>query len=69
MSTATYRNQCIYHTLDGLRDGLSQFSQPSRVALIYAIEEQAPIRVYDPQHLLHGHEPILRGFACMQKWR
>ena len=60
MSTASYRNQCIYHTLDGLRDGLSQFSRPSRVALIYAVEEQAPIRVYDPQHLLRGHEPILR---------
>lgn len=60
MSTVSYRNHCIYHTLDGLRDGLSQFSQPSRAAIIYAIGGDDPIRIYDPQNLLQGHEPILK---------
>jgi hypothetical protein len=60
MLDESYRNLCIFHTLDGLRDGLSHYSHPSRAALIYAIEAQDPIRVYDPQNLLHGHEPILK---------
>jgi cholesterol oxidase len=32
--------QCISDTLDGLRDGLSHFSSPSRAALIYAVHEE-----------------------------
>jgi hypothetical protein len=60
MSEDSYPNMCIFNTLDGLRDGLSHFSQPSRVALIYAVGPDDPIRVYDPQNLLHGHEPILK---------
>jgi hypothetical protein len=50
---------CIYHILDGLRDGLSHFSQFSRVALLYAVSPDAPLRIYDPQNLLEGHEPRL----------
>jgi len=70
MSKDSYRNQCIYHTLDGLRDGLSQFSQPSRVALIYAAGSQDPIRVYDPQHLLRGHESILKEtYLDTDRWQ
>ena len=60
MSEDSYPNMCIFHTLDGLRDGLSHFSEPSRVALIYAVRSGDPIRVYDPQKLLQGHEPILK---------
>ncbi len=60
MSEDSYPNMCIFNTLDGLRDGLSHFSQPSRVALIFAVGPDDPIRVYDPQNLLHGHEPILK---------
>jgi hypothetical protein len=60
MSDESYPNMCIFHTLDGLREGLSHFSEPSRVALIYAVRPDDPIRVYDPQNLLKGHEPILK---------
>ena len=61
---------CIFHTLDGLREGLSHFSEPSRVALIYAVRADDPIRVYDPQHLLKGHEPILRElYLDSDEWR
>jgi hypothetical protein len=54
------QNLCIFHALDGLREGLSQFSGPSRAALIYAVTPQDPIRIYDPQGLLRGHEPKLK---------
>lgn len=50
--------RCIHDTLEGLRDGLSHFSQPSRAALIYSVSSEGPLRVHDPQFLLNGHEPI-----------
>jgi hypothetical protein len=62
MSDSAYENICIFHILDGLRDGLSHFSGPSRVALIYAIAPGAPLRIYDPQDLLEGHELRLREY-------
>lgn len=52
--------RCIHDTLEGLQDGLSHFSQPSRVALIYAVSSEGPVRVQDPQFLLNGHEPIIK---------
>jgi hypothetical protein len=61
---------CIYDTLEGLRGGLSQFSAPSRVAVIYAHSETGPLRIYDPQHLLNEHEPIIRELYLDQEiWR
>ena len=70
MSDESYPNLCIFHTLDGLREGLSHFSEPSRVALIYAVRVDDPIRVYDPQNLLRGHEPILREiYLDSNEWR
>ncbi|THB65697.1 MAG: DNA-binding protein [Desulfovibrio sp.] len=54
--------QCIYHILDGLRMGLSSFSGTSRVSVIYAMEPEDPLHVYDPQGLLRDHEPPLREF-------
>ncbi len=50
--------KCIEDTIDGLQDGLSHFSGSSRVAVIYAITPDDPMRIYDPQNLLRGHEPI-----------
>ncbi|MGE0087339.1 MAG: hypothetical protein AB7S75_23275 [Desulfococcaceae bacterium] len=62
--------QCIYYIYDGLRGGLSHFSQPSRVALIYTTEPDSPIRIYDPQFLLRGHEPRLRElYLDSDQWR
>jgi hypothetical protein len=49
--------QCVMDTLDGLCDGLSHFSGPSRVAVIYALAPDDPMVICDPQHLLQGHEP------------
>lgn len=61
---------CIHHILDGLRDGLSHFSLPSRVALLYAVHRDDPLRVYDPQNLLEGHEPKLKElYLDNDNWR
>jgi len=60
MPSYFYENRCIFEVLDGLREGLSHFSQPSRVALIYAVRRNDPLRIWDPQNLLHGHEPKLQ---------
>ncbi len=49
----------IFHIHDGLCDGLSHFSGPSRAALIYAEKPSDPPRIYDPQCLLDGWGPIL----------
>ncbi len=51
--------KCIDHIHDGLCNGLSRFSGPSRAALVYARDKDSPVRVYDPQELLRGHEPRL----------
>ncbi len=70
MSEDSYPNMCVFHTLDGLREGLSHYSEPSRVALIYAPRVDDPIRVYDPQKLLQGHEPKLKElYLGSDNWR
>ena len=66
----SYRNLCIFHVLDGLRIGLSHYSQTSRAAVLYAVNEHDPVRVYDPQNLLRDHEPVLRKtFLESDEWR
>jgi len=70
MSKTSFENICIFHILDGLRDGLSHYSQTSRAALIYAERPDSPLRICDPQDLLSGHEPKLRDFYLYSsKWR
>ncbi|MBF0468418.1 MAG: DNA integrity scanning protein DisA nucleotide-binding domain protein [Desulfamplus sp.] len=55
-----YFNLLIQNIYNGLVEGLSNFSQHSRVALIYAQNSSDPLRIYDPQKLLKGHEPRLK---------
>ena len=69
MAEASYKHQCIFHDAEGLRSGLSSFSHPSRVALIYAFSREDPLRVYDPQDLLRDHEPKIKEiFVDFQDW-
>jgi len=56
MTDSTFICNCLADLSDGLRDGLSHFSGPSRAAVIYAIKPQEPVFIYDPQNLLQGHE-------------
>jgi len=70
MSETSFENICIFHILDGLREGLSHFSQLSRAAVVYAETPDSPPRICDPQGLLEGHEPKLRDYYLYSsKWR
>lgn len=61
--------KCIDQIHDGLCNGLSRFSGPSRAALIYALNRNSPLRIYDPCDLLRGHEPRLEEiFLKHAKW-
>jgi Probable sensor domain DACND/Probable sensor domain DACNH/DisA bacterial checkpoint controller nucleotide-binding len=61
---------CIGDTLDGLRDGLSHFSGPSRAAVVFAAGPESRMFIFDPQHLLKGHEPRLKElYVDNQSWR
>lgn len=62
------RQLSLYYALEGLKEGLSQFTHPSRVALIYALSpEEDSLRVYDPYDLLRGHEPVLEELFLKEK--
>ncbi|SMC23715.1 DisA checkpoint controller nucleotide-binding [Desulfacinum hydrothermale DSM 13146] len=70
MPTTSAKNLFIFNVLDGLRDGLSQFSGPSRAALLYAESAHDPIRICDPENLLRGHEPMLQAlYLDSDQWR
>ncbi len=61
---------CAFHIYEALCDGLSHFSGPSRAALLYSSNPDDPMRVYDPQNLLEGHEPKLKElFMDSTAWR
>jgi hypothetical protein len=70
MSSQSMQQMCIFHALDGLRDGLCHYSGPSRAALLFAVEPADPIQIYDPQNLLRGHEPKFKElYLDSNGWR
>lgn len=70
MRNNSFEDICLFHILDGLRDGLGHFSRPTRVALIYAVKHDGPLHIYDPMDLLRGHETKLQDFYLYrQDWR
>jgi hypothetical protein len=70
MSLKKYRLLCLHNILDGLKRGLTKFSGPSRIALVYAIDPDEPLRILDPQDLLFGHQPAIKKyFASTDEWR
>jgi hypothetical protein len=60
MSQAFYQKLCISNILKGVEEGLSKYSNYSRVALVFAALENDPVLVVDPQNILKGHESKLR---------
>lgn len=60
MNQSSYHKLCIANILNGVVEGLSKFSRPSKVALIYAPAPSDPLQVFDPQNVLKGHEPKLK---------
>jgi hypothetical protein len=70
MKYNSIKNLYMFNVLDGLREGLSHYSGPSRAALIYAERENSPVRIYDPQNLLEGHEPKFKElYIDSELWR
>ncbi len=56
----SFASQVVSEILSGLRDGLTKFSGPSRVAVIYRLGIADDFYVCDPENLLRGHETIIR---------
>lgn len=70
MILSTAKQISARNVLEGLRQGLSRFSGPSRAALIMAETPDAPLVVHDPRRLLRGHEPKLaKVFLESSGWR
>lgn len=70
MDDDTFTHRCITETAEGLREGLTLFSGPSRTAVIYSIKPGDPIYIYDPQNLLAGHEPKFKElYIDTDEWR
>ena len=56
-----FTNQVVSEILIGLRDGLTRFSGPSRVAVIYRLSADDDYYVCDPAGLRRGHETKIRA--------
>ncbi len=60
-------DRCISDILHGLQEGLSEFSGPSRAAVIYCLNPQSGLFICDPQSLLRNYDPILRKIFLEEK--
>ncbi|MCD4719649.1 MAG: DNA-binding protein, partial [Desulfobacula sp.] len=71
MNQSFYQKLCITNILNGVAEGLSKFSHPSKVALIFAAGEGDPVSVFDPQNILRWHESKLKEifYDNQDKWR
>jgi hypothetical protein len=71
MNRALYQKLCVANIMNGVTEGLSKFSHPSRVALIFAADPDDPVKVLDPQDLLRGHGVKVHTmfFSEENRWR
>jgi hypothetical protein len=70
MDSFIFTHMCVKQTAEGLREGLTHFSGPSRTAVIYSIKPKDPIYIYDPQDLLAGHAPKFKElYIDSDAWR
>ncbi|MCP3900421.1 MAG: DNA-binding protein [Desulfobacteraceae bacterium] len=60
MANIIYQNLCIANIFNGLVEGLSKFSNHSKLALIYAPAPNDSLCIYDPQNILKEHGSILK---------
>lgn len=60
--SSPFIKKCLNETLRGLREGLTKFSGPSSAAAIFILKGDPTLFIYDPDKLLHGHEPKLKKF-------
>jgi hypothetical protein len=71
MNDASYKKLCIANILNGVTEGLSKYSKPTRVALIFAASSDDSVSILDPKGLLRGHESKLEDifFTNGDQWR
>jgi hypothetical protein len=71
MNQTFYQKLCITNIVKGVEEGLSKYSNYSRVALIYAACKDDPVIVFDPQNILRGHESKLKEmfYDNHDKWQ
>ena len=60
MNQSFYHKLCITNILKGIEEGLSKYSNSSKVAFIFAARENDPVSVFDPQNILRGHESKIK---------
>ena len=66
----SFLRRCVSDILNGLAEGFSRFSGPSRAACLVAPTPDSPLVVCDPQGLLQGHQPIFKQlFLQDESWR
>ncbi|PID71996.1 MAG: DNA-binding protein [Desulfobulbus propionicus] len=66
----SFVRRCVSDILNGMSDGLTHFSGPSRTAVIFALRADDPLLICDPQNLLKGHEPIFKAlYIDNEQWR
>lgn len=66
----SFLRRCVSDILNGLSDGLTHFSGPSRAAVIFALKPEDPLLLCDPQQLLRGHELAFKAlFIDNEEWR
>lgn len=71
MNQSFYHKLCITNILKGIEEGLSKYSNFSKVAFIFAARENDPVSVFDPQNILRGHESKIKEvfYDNYKKWR
>lgn len=71
MNLDSFKKLCIANILNGVSDGLRKYSNPSRVALLFAPGPDDPVQIFDPQDLLFGHETVLEEIFVVheERWR
>ncbi|MCK5096806.1 MAG: DNA integrity scanning protein DisA nucleotide-binding domain protein [Desulfobacteraceae bacterium] len=60
MTKTIFQNLCISNIFNGLVEGLSKFSNQSKIAIIYSPDPKKDILIYDPQKILKEHESVLK---------
>lgn len=64
-----FAKTCIKDTVKGLRAGISLFSGPSSVAVIYCLRPEGTLHIYDPHNLLGDHVSVLRStYLANDEW-
>ncbi|PIE57778.1 MAG: DNA-binding protein [Desulfobulbus propionicus] len=66
----SFLRRCVSDILNGLSEGLTHFSGPSKAAVLFSLGPDEAMMLCDPQNLLKGHELIFKAlFMDNEQWR